>query len=542
MLHTRYLLVLSVFFVFYVFTESAFAEAESFTIAARNYERKYIPLNEGDEIRYTVTVSGGLNDDVEVTIYYPNGSNDGGGSVYERFSDDFVAQSTGTYVFEFDNTSSILSNKSVKFSYQITKNTYYVYIDPLPEWADYASNVMYESTTYWQQVNPQLNFFKVEDPKDADLKINWVKDFGQEHIGYAYGSRFIEVGLGDSNCLETWNPYSSKHVASIMKHEIGHILGLEHSSDPNNIMYPSTQDTEYGIIELDFTLKENQIQFIPICTSKDVTTFDYNVSTSTENGFDVFFVPSIDEMNNWSENQYLRHYENDECFAEGYLEFGGTCNGIRKGSGLLIMASEPSTSDIHIQLLESSNPSSRESKTIIHEYDPPSIFEKVLESRTNEQSQSEKKDEITCSLGTIFENGKCVVDPDYPNPSTQGGCLIATATYGSEMAPQVQQLRETRDNIVMKTQSGATFMTAFNSVYYSFAPTVADWEIQNPIFKEVVKITITPLLSTLSILNYVNIDSEAEMLGYGIGVILLNIGMYLVAPAFVIFRLKQYKK
>jgi len=120
-----------------------------------------------------------------------------------------------------------------------------------------------------------------------------------------------------------------------------------------------------------------------------------------------------------------------------------------------------------------------------------------------------------------------------------GGCLIATAAFGSELAPQVQQLRETRENIVMKTQSGVAFMTAFNSVYYSFAPTVADWERQNPFFKEMVKATITPLITTLSILNYVDIDSEAEMLGYGIGVIMLNLGMYFVAPALVVIRLKQ---
>ena len=31
--------------------------------------------------------------------------------------------------------------------------------------------------------------------------------------------------------------------------------------------------------------------------------------------------------------------------------------------------------------------------------------------------------------------------------------------------------------------------------------------------------------------DLVDIDSESEMLGYGIGVILLNIGMYFVAPA-----------
>ena len=129
-----------------------------------------------------------------------------------------------------------------------------------------------------------------------------------------------------------------------------------------------------------------------------------------------------------------------------------------------------------------------------------------------------------------------------PTSTTPKQCLIATAAFGSELAPQVQMLRETRDNVVMQTQSGAAFMTAFNSVYYSFAPTVADWEIQNPVFREVVKTSITPLITTLSILNYVNIDSEIEVLGYGIGIILLNIGMYFVAPALVIMRLKRYNK
>ena len=112
-----------------------------------------------------------------------------------------------------------------------------------------------------------------------------------------------------------------------------------------------------------------------------------------------------------------------------------------------------------------------------------------------------------------------------------GGCLIATATFGSEMAPQVQFLREIRDGKVMATQSGTTFMTGFNQFYYSFSPYVADYERQNPIFKEAVKITLTPLLTSLTLLNYVDVDTEQEMLGYGIGIILLNIGMYFVAPA-----------
>jgi len=82
-------------------------------------------------------------------------------------------------------------------------------------------------------------------------------------------------------------------------------------------------------------------------------------------------------------------------------------------------------------------------------------------------------------------------------------------------------------------------MEGFNQFYYSFSPTIADYERQNPVFKEAVKLTITPLLASLSLMNYVDLDSEESVLGYGIGIILMNIGMYFVAPAIVIFRIKN---
>ena len=120
-----------------------------------------------------------------------------------------------------------------------------------------------------------------------------------------------------------------------------------------------------------------------------------------------------------------------------------------------------------------------------------------------------------------------------------GGCLIATATYGSEMAIEVQQLRELRDNTLLNTDSGKQFMGMFNEIYYSFSPYIADMQRENPVFKEAVKVGLTPLLTSLSILNYVDIDTEQEMLGYGIGIIMLNIGMYFVAPAVVIVAIKK---
>ena len=142
--------------------------------------------------------------------------------------------------------------------------------------------------------------------------------------------------------------------------------------------------------------------------------------------------------------------------------------------------------------------------------------------------------------------GDVYAQPTTPNNNKadgeKGGCLIATATYGSEMASQVQQLRELRDNTILKTKSGMAFMTSFNQFYYSFSPTVADFEREHPIFKEVTKMALTPMLSSLSLLNQINIDSEEEMLGYGIPIILLNIGMYIGIPIFGILKMCQSRK
>tara|TARA_Y100000590_G_scaffold441034_1_gene567184 strand:- start:32 stop:2080 length:2049 start_codon:yes stop_codon:yes gene_type:complete len=150
--------------------------------------------------------------------------------------------------------------------------------------------------------------------------------------------------------------------------------------------------------------------------------------------------------------------------------------------------------------------------------------------------------EFRDSVDTFFFKPRVVeqsTQSSQNNASEGGGCLIATAAYGTEMAPQVQFLRELRDNTVLQTTSGTAFMNTFNQFYYSFSPQIADYERENPFFKEMVKVTLTPLLTSLTLLNYVEIDSEEEMLGYGIGIILLDIGMYFVAPAILIISVKK---
>ena len=204
------------------------------------------------------------------------------------------------------------------------------------------------------------------------------------------------------------------------------------------------------------------------------------------------------------------------------------------------------------------------------------IVGKILElegtGNTTSEFTSEQKDAATstvkCGPGTELINDICqVIQTNTPNSQLTsdqeqqnliaeaeqfanqleqeqreavergGGCLIATATYGSEMSQQVQQLRELRDNQLLQTESGTAFMGMFNDVYYSFSPIIADYERENPYFKEIVKIAITPIISTLSLME--NAETESEVLSIGISVIMLNLGMYLGVPAVLIVGIKR---
>ena len=157
----------------------------------------------------------------------------------------------------------------------------------------------------------------------------------------------------------------------------------------------------------------------------------------------------------------------------------------------------------------------------------------ALDSQNNAYVTDHRKNTILVyeriSLEDISQNNS--------SQTEGGGCLIATATYGSELAPQVQQLRELRDNQLLQTESGTAFMATFNDIYYTFSPIIADYERENPYFKEAVKLAITPMISSLSLME--NAESESEVLGIGISVIMLNIGMYLGVPAVVVVGIRK---
>ncbi len=91
----------------------------------------------------------------------------------------------------------------------------------------------------------------------------------------------------------------------------------------------------------------------------------------------------------------------------------------------------------------------------------------------------------------------CVIQ--VPLQTTGGGskCLIATATYGSELAPEVQLLRSFRDDSVLRTRAGSSFMIAFNAWYYSFSPATASYLQAHWVERTIMKGALYPLIGIM---------------------------------------------
>ena len=139
---------------------------------------------------------------------------------------------------------------------------------------------------------------------------------------------------------------------------------------------------------------------------------------------------------------------------------------------------------------------------------------------------------VECGPGTqMGADGTCVVVQ--AETGDQNGCLVATAAYGTELAPAVQKVREIRDGALLQTGAGSAFMSAFNSAYYAFSPAVADLERQNPAFRDAVRAGIAPMIYSLQIMDAA--ESEAQVAAYGLAVIALNLAMYGGAPAAAVY-------
>ena len=120
------------------------------------------------------------------------------------------------------------------------------------------------------------------------------------------------------------------------------------------------------------------------------------------------------------------------------------------------------------------------------------IFSEPGTYRLAAQNINRQNESAYLDIIVVQGTGTAVQQPQQPSQ-----CLIATAAFGSELTPQVQFLRGFRDNYIMQSVSGSAFMNAFNTVYYSFSPQVADYQRDQPWLQDTVKTAIYPLFGIL---------------------------------------------
>lgn len=74
------------------------------------------------------------------------------------------------------------------------QKSYYIYVDPLPDYAkSYASNVIYDTTQAWERANPNIKFYIASSWSDADFEVQWIKD--------TTGSGFLAEAFLKSNVM-----------------------------------------------------------------------------------------------------------------------------------------------------------------------------------------------------------------------------------------------------------------------------------------------------------------------------------------------------
>ncbi len=330
----------------------------------------------------------------------------------------------------------------------------------------------------------------------------------------------VETGTGD-------NPLDPEQVrlvkATIVNHsEISNLLDLEEPERVESVAIPPIGNQKFESIEHKISLSipegwmlqegektaEDSPNFVAVGPKIGIMNPNISLTVQNTNGktFDEIISEKIDMLKEIKESGNLKIISQDKVTINENDAFVTDAQGIFFSN----------SSDFNVQFRE-----------VIFYYNEKYYIIAYANGIDEFDSQLPKFEETIDSFQLLSEE------------EDVGGCLIATATFGSELAPQVQQLRELRDNTISSTKSGTAFMTGFNQFYYSFSPVIADLERENPLFKEAVKLSITPMLLTLSILNYAEINSEEEMLFYGTGIILMNIGMYFAAPIIIIYKIRK---
>jgi len=227
------------------------------------------------------------------------------------------------------------------------QKTYTIYVEPNSVYQKYIYNVMEDATTAWHTANPNINFVLTDSPTQPyDFEVQWIKDnTGDPWAGEALiQNHIMQVTFGDSFCGGTWQPYSHATIVSLATHELGHLLGMGHSTDLNNVMSPNRNDFEYAQREIEANLAPIGYEVIPLCNKWDDSSYNYIITNDDPAGLNYYFVPSTEVPEIYSNGAHsnFQPYTAQGCY--GHVPNGqiqGSCSGIPPHVYLIIVPPPP---------------------------------------------------------------------------------------------------------------------------------------------------------------------------------------------------------
>ncbi|HSA98075.1 MAG TPA: hypothetical protein VLF17_03255, partial [Candidatus Nitrosotenuis sp.] len=148
----------------------------------------------------------------------------------------------------------------------INKQSVYVHLQP--DWRSYPGNIVYDITNVWSQTDNKL--------LTSETRLEMAKEANVDEVRHVHNKSYTLVQHDNTNCHDVWEPHYARFGADVIRHQIEYLAGKQKNPDPNITMYSSVKGKQDdGAHET--SLKTGYSQFIPICTSKNATSFDYSI-------------------------------------------------------------------------------------------------------------------------------------------------------------------------------------------------------------------------------------------------------------------------
>lgn len=206
------------------------------------------------------------------------------------------------------------------------------YVEPLPSWSTYNLDLFNDFLDGGNAEGVKLK--RVFDRSEADFGISWIKDYGDESLGVAYSKTSATVGLGSSMCGD-WQHFDNFSITKVTWHEIGHVLGYDHSDDPKNIMFPNG-DTKYKHDkDIKQTIPPNWYWPYTFCNDGEQE-YHFKTDKTKYDAFEIVVVPPETDVKKFvMGGSGETYYPSCEELDKRWYAKGNTCN-VKKGSKVII--------------------------------------------------------------------------------------------------------------------------------------------------------------------------------------------------------------